>query len=526
MQRDWKYGLAVAALTILAVVRVASTHRTFSATVDEPIHLASGYEWFKGELTPDMTHPPLARVLGALPLRLEGLPYPQPTNMVERGNQLLYAGDHYVKNLARARMGNLVLLIVAILTVAGVGEAGILPGSGSGISGPLLFAAPPARTRRADHDRPLRRGHAAPRAPRPRALSRGADLEARHVSGARGWTGSAFEVHLHRLLPPSVLAMLLVRRPLRARWATALGALLLAFVMVWAGYRFDVRRPADVVDEGANLMEWAAPGPLKPLARFLAHVPIPAPAMALGMAQVKLHELLGHTAYLLGPRAARLVVLLPRRLLLQIAPALAAARGLGRRRSPAARDRQGLQFLLIPLAILLTAMTTSLNIGARHILPTLAPLSIVAGYAVISIWRTSRDAFGRTALAGLLVWLFAGVAVDHPDYLAWFNELAQPNPSWFAADSNIDWGQDVLRLSKAVEELKIEHLHTAFMNSTRLGAHGIEATGLVPHQKVSGWVAVSENWLRFGEATGDYDWLRTYRPVRQIGKTIRLYNIP
>jgi hypothetical protein len=313
---------------------------------------------------------------------------------------------------------------------------------------------------------------------------------------------------------------------LRARVTTALGALLIAFVVLWAGYRFDLRRPADVIDQGASILEWAAPSPLKPMARFIGNVPIPAPAMALGMAQVKLHERLGHTAYLLGHESRTgwwyyfPVVFFYKSPLPWLMLVAWGAFALLR-----ARDRNGLQFLLIPAVILLTAMTTSLNIGARHVLPMLAPLSIVSGYAVVGIWRSSRDAFGRTALLGLLAWLFIGVAVDHPDYLAWFNELAQPSPSYFAADSNIDWGQDVLRLATVVEEMKIDHLHAAFMNSTRLEAHGIHSTGLVPHQKVTGWVAVSENWLRFGEAKGDYDWLRTYRPVRQIGKTIRLYYI-
>jgi hypothetical protein len=89
LQRDWTFIAAVGVVTLVALLRVAATHRVFSATVDEPIHLASGYEWFKGELTTDMTHPPLARVLGALTLRLERLPYPQPTGMVDRGTQLL-----------------------------------------------------------------------------------------------------------------------------------------------------------------------------------------------------------------------------------------------------------------------------------------------------------------------------------------------------------------------------------------------------------------------------------------------------
>jgi 4-amino-4-deoxy-L-arabinose transferase-like glycosyltransferase len=527
MARDWRYVAAIAVLTIVAVARVASTHRVFSATVDEPIHLASGYEWFKGELTLDMTHPPLARILGALPLRLEGLPYPQPTGMHDRGNQLLYYGDRYVKNLARARMGNLLLLIVAIVTVAAWARR--MFSRAVSILAVMLFTA-----------HPLLLGHAgllttdlAVAATLPLALL-ALDFYLESPTWKRGvllgvaiGLGVLSKFSFFVFFPPSVIVVLLLRRPLRARAITVAVALAVAFLVGWAGYRFDVRKPANVVDKGADMLEWAAPAPLKPLARFMGRIPLPASALPIGMAQVKLHEILGHTAYLFG-RESRdgwwyyfPVVFFYKSplpwLILVAWGTLMLAR---------ARDRNGLQLVLIPLAILLTAMTTSLNIGARHILPIVAPLSIVAAYGVACIWMHTRDAFGRTMLGALLAWLVIGVAVEHPDYLSWYNELAQPSPSWIAADSNIDWGQDVLRLERVVRERNITHLHTAFMNSTRLGAHGIDATGLVPHQKVSGWVAVSENWLRFGEARGDYDWLSAYRPVQQVGKTIRLYYIP
>lgn len=531
MQRDWRFIAAVAALTIVAVVRVASTHRIFSATVDEPIHLASGYEWFKGELTTDMTHPPLARVLGALPLRLSGLPYPQPANMIERGNQLLYHGGRYVKNLARARIGNLVLLALAIVTVALWARR--VFSRQVAIASAALFSS-----------LPLLLGHAgllttdlSIAATLPLALLaldfylESPTLERGALLGLALGLGLLSKFSFVVFFPPSLLVVLALRRPLHARFSTALAAIAIAFLVVWGGYRFDFRRPADVVEQGANILEWAAPAPLQPVARFIGNIPIPAPTLALGMAQVKLHEKLGHTAYLLGKESRTgwwyyfPVVFFyksPLPWLILVAWGIVALT-IDRLRE---RDRNALQLVLIPAAILLTAMTTSLNIGARHILPIVAPLSIVAGYAVVDIWRRSRDAFGRTALAALLAWLFAGVALEHPDYLAWFNETARPSPSYFAADSNIDWGQDVLRLARVVEEMQIDHLHSAFMNSTRLGEHGIHATGLVPHQKVSGWVAASENWLRFGEAKGDYDWLSTYRPVRQVGKTIRLYYIP
>jgi hypothetical protein len=110
------YIAAVAALILTAAVRVASTHRVFSATLDEPIHLASGYEWFDGVYRLDPTHPPLARIFFAMPLR--DLPAPTSTGMIDRGNQLLYEGNHYEKNLARGRMGNLLFLILGCVAVA------------------------------------------------------------------------------------------------------------------------------------------------------------------------------------------------------------------------------------------------------------------------------------------------------------------------------------------------------------------------------------------------------------------------
>ena len=528
MRRDWTFIAVVAALTLVAVVRVASTHRVFSATVDEPAHLASGYEWYSGRFTTDMTHPPLAKILGALPLRLQGLPDPKPTGMIDQGNQLLYHGDRYVKNLARARIGNLVLLILAIITVAAWARR--LFGREVAMVATALFTTIP-----------LILGHAgllttdlSVAATVPLAL-----LALDMYLESPTWRRTIFlgvaialgvlsKFSFFVFFPPAALVVIFVRqRPNDVRLAAMriAPALFVAFLVAWAGYRFDAGRPADVYERGADILDWAAPAPLKPLARLLARTPVPAPTIPLGMAQVRLHEEGGHTAYLLG-RESRYgwwyyfpVVFfykspLPWLILVAWGAVLLM------------RDRRGLQLVLIPLAMLVTAMTTSLNIGARHILARIPPLAIVSGYAVVHIWRTSRDAFGRAALIGLLAWLFIGVAKEHPDYLPWFNELAQPNPSWVAADSNIDWGQDILRLARVVEELHIDHVHTAFMNSTRLGEHGIHATTLVPHQQVTGWVAASENWLRFGEAKGDYDWLRNYRPVRQVGKSIRLYYIP
>jgi hypothetical protein len=51
---------------------------------------------------------------------------------------------------------------------------------------------------------------------------------------------------------------------------------------------------------------------------------------------------------------------------------------------------------------------------------------------------------------------------------------------------------------------------------------------LEPSKSVSGWVAVSEMRMEFGDpdrGPGDYRWLDRYTPVRRVGKSIRLYRV-
>ncbi|HUP61795.1 MAG TPA: glycosyltransferase family 39 protein [Thermoanaerobaculia bacterium] len=517
MKRDWTFIAAIAALALIAVVRVASTHRVFSATLDEPIHLASGYEWLHGEYALDVTHPPLARIFCALPV--VRFPEPRPTNMIDAGNQLLYHDNRYVDTLAAARRGNLVLLILATITVAAWARRHF--SRATAIVATALFTSVPAIL-----------GHAglittdlSVAATLPLALL-ALDLFLESPSAKRAvFLGVAISLGaLSKLSFFVYFAVCVVVWSAATRVAAVKSGdwrrrtphvIVIAFVIVWAGYHFDFGPPEGVTKDVPNTFQAVG------LPRWLASMPMPAPAIPVGFAQVKLHDLAGHTAYLLGETSRHgwwyyfpvvFFFKTPIPLLILAAWALVF------------RDKRVTELLLLAAAIMLTAMTASLNIGLRHILPIYAPLSIVAAYAVVTIWQRARDAFGRATLAALLAWLFIGVAVEHPDYLAWFNEAARPDPARVAVDSNLDWGQDVLRLAEFVRARRIEHLWIVMNNATRLDAHGIRAVGLPPRTPVTGWIAVGENWLAF---SGDeYDWLRVYRPVRRIGKSIRVYRIP
>jgi hypothetical protein len=524
-----KFWVAVTLLAAIAAVRVASTHRVFSETLDEPAHVASGFEWFHGHYDVDASHPPLARILCGLPLYLADFPRPKRTDMATMGNDLYYHGGRYVKTVARTRIGNLALLLAAILATAYWARRVFSPTVGI-VAAAMMSTLPPIL------------GHAGLATTDLAALTgitvallaldaflENSSLKRGALFGIALGIGLLSKFSFLVFFPACAIFALLARWPFRIRWRSAVVAIACAFLVLWAGYRFDFRTAHDYAgDHGIYAMTFLTPEPLDKLTeRIAANVRIPAPAFFVGIGFLKFHDNEGHHAFLLGENSHEgwwyyfPVVFFYKTPLPFLALAL-----WGAALTIASRNRARIAILLMPLVVLGIAMTSSINIGVRHVLPMYAPLSIIAAYGVVEIWQRSRDAFGRTALAALLVWLFGGVAASHPDYLAWFNELAQPNPAHIAVDSNLDWGQDTLRLARVLREMGIEELHADIMTSARLAEHGIKHVPQNPGVKMTGWVAVSETTLALKAQWGEYQWLKNYRPVRRIGQSIRLYNIP
>jgi hypothetical protein len=544
MQRDWRYGAAVAALTLIAVVRVATTHRVFSEVLDEPAHVAAGHEWFHGTYVIDDSHPPLARILGALPIR--NFPVPETREMVTYGNEILYHGERYQKTLARVRIGNLLLLAIALVATAAWARR--------------AFSRPVALLSVAFlGTMPAVLGHAGVLTTDLAALTAIAvallalDLFAEKPSATRGaFLGLALGAGLLAkfsflvFFPPCAATLLvfryLSRRSRRSHTShesqgahathgtygssTAL-ALAVTFFVFWAGYRFDFRTPlAYIGPHAVNVFGLAAPEPLRPLAQWAAEkLPVPAPAFWVGLAVLKVHDKEGHPAFLLGEHRDKgwwyyfpVVFFYKTPIPFLIFAAWGTALLIRE------RNHTRLVYPLAAIAIMAVSMTSSINIGVRHVLPLYAPLAIVAAHGVAGIWTRATDAFGRTTLAVLLLWLFGGVAAEHPDYLAWFNEAAYPSPARIAVDSNLDWGQDTQRLSRVLGEMQIDRLYVKILTNSRI--EGVESLPFHAAEKVTGWLAVSETALVLHARFGEFQWLSPYRPVRRIGKSIRLYYIP
>jgi hypothetical protein len=176
-----------------------------------------------------------------------------------------------------------------------------------------------------------------------------------------------------------------------------------------------------------------------------------------GIRAVEAHNAAGHPTYLLGRHSNTgfwyfypvvLAVKTPLGFLALLGFALWWAwSGPGRRR----RDWPVLAFVA---GILLVALVSRINIGVRHILPVYIGFSLLAASAVRELAGRARTrAWIGVPLGLLLVW-FAGSSLwSHPDYLGYTNELAGSAPEKVLAESDLDWGQDMKRLSARLRQV-------------------------------------------------------------------------
>jgi len=169
--------------------------------------------------------------------------------------------------------------------------------------------------------------------------------------------------------------------------------------------------------------------------------------------------------------------------------------------------------------MLVPAMMSGINIGIRHVLPIYPFLTIAAAAAFSQFWR-----WRRSAAVVLALWFVTETTLAHPDYLAWFNAAASVHPERIANDSNLDWGQDLLRLAVVANGEHLAPLYVGYFGSADPRRYITHFEPLPPNTPVHGWVAISEMTLALN--SDEFAWLGAYQPVGQIGKSIRLYRIP
>ncbi len=543
---------AVVLLLALFGWKAASVSDNFSTTADEIAHLVSGYSyWTNNAYTLQPENGNLPQRWATLPLLAMKPNFPPADDPAVRGGDMWHAGYDFFYGLGNtpdlmlaAGRAMIALLGVALVALIFAWSRALFGWAGGWVSLGLAAFCPVllAHAGLATSDLAAALGFTAALLTWWRLLHRVSPGRVLAAGGALGFLAVAkFSCVL--FAPMAVIlavARLLRRTPLpvafgawRARlagWRRAaalvgggLAAAALAVAVIWAFYGFRyaaapeggefirawddvlITKPHAVAIDMADRVPSSETVPLAPgvVQKFVAwgraHQVLPE-AWLYGLAFVDRAGRL-RMAYFAGeyrltgwweffPTAFLLKTTLPALGLLLLAafvPLWGPRSGGGR-----------LAWRLLPLLTLLAvywpfALTSPLNIGHRHLLPTYPALYILLG---VVGWAAVRARRWKRRLVEIIVTLLVWHAVEslraRPYYLASFNELAgDPDTAHrHFIDSSLDWGQDLPGLRRWLDaNARGEKLFISYFGSGDPLFEGIRATrvadnyfDLRPHQ--------------------------------------------
>lgn len=505
--------IAAALLIVIGALRIASTFRVFSDTADEAGHIKAGLELYQYRQYKVQTwNPPLPRIVLAAAPYLGGMRY-DPTLEFTQGLQFVFFGHgKYEANLVRARAGNLLFFAIAsagvwLLARRFLDDVGALLAL-------LLFTTQPVilgYSGLATHDTPAVAGMAMALVAFIRWLDAPGFVRAAVLGVAYGFAALC-KFSCIAFVPAACGAIFVVRMAhdaaLRRGAARALATILVvpvaASLTIWTGYAFTVGKSGR-------------------FARF------PAPAFFDGITGILQLDREGFLSYAWGHASTTgWWWYFPFAFLLKTTLALLVFLAIGAwfaGRTPAYRWTY-VEWAAATVATMLPALQSALDIGVRYILPLYVPFSIAAAAAAMAMIRSARLPV-RTAAVALLGWHLAVSTLAHPDYFPYFNELAARNPSRYLTDSNLDWGQDLLRLRRFCRQQGITTLPRAIFTGSDADALGLPPKGEIDWTRPPAVpTAVSETSLVIGRVRYRlaYYWADD-QPYVRVGKTIRIYGL-
>jgi len=203
-------------------------------------------------------------------------------------------------------------------------------------------------------------------------------------------------------------------------------------------------------------------------------------------------------------------------------------------------DRVAAAFIAAPIVLFLGfAVVSRINIGLRHVLMIYPFLIMMAAFSVRAA-LSSRGGGGRIALATLsLLWIFEfGAVYPHP--LAFFNTFVggPARGAEYLVDSNLDWGQDLKELKAWMVSHNVDEISLAYFGTADPRYYGIQCIYLpgsppfIPAEsqrapRLPGYVAVSATLMSgayVDERRRDfYKPLLALTPAASIGHSINVY---
>jgi Dolichyl-phosphate-mannose-protein mannosyltransferase len=497
--------------------------RTQSLTYDEPLHIAEGLDaWRHGRFEQYNDQPPLARLFCALPLisgkwridveplpngfRVEHIdPGPESLAWRARGMNLLLGAAlalllwHATRQLFSPAAANFGLALFAF-SPSLIAQFSLATTDGAAIL--LIFSSAWAVVRhRADP-----------------------------VWWRTGLLGAILGLLLLAKFSTAVMFVLalywvlvlgrdrFIANPLRWNWARAVLTLLVAFLVVWAGYFFHVSH-LTIRDHQltATFPHWSEP--IRKTVRSGASVNLwlPAGEYLEGFRTLVRHNAQGQAAFFLGRisnkggwKAYYPAVILLKWPTIPLALSLAGLLLIVFRKIRVSAELSIMASF--PAVYLIMAVFAHFNIGERHILPVYPFALLLSGLA----WTALRD---RRVPAVLLLSLVVIGAADalrsSPGYLSYFNIFVPPGSAYrLLSDSNLDWGQGLLAVRDYERAHPGEQTWLAYFGSVNPAMYGIRARPLGENERVAGTVIVSATDLsgQFLKDPQGYHWLLEKKP--------------
>ena len=349
---------------------------------------------------------------------------------------------------------------------------------------------------------------------------------------------------------------------------------LTAFIALWAIYGFNIEKPGDdpkvkqLYASNAQLLKDPSAyqdsnGKNYWLARYIIHtfdpgkqpgialkwaadnIPVPAYRYFRGMSDFLAHSYRGHYAYLAGHIyetgvwqyfIIAYLIKSPIPLLILLTVSLCVFSNLWIRKNnfPLA----GYALLIPPVIYWLISIKSSLNIGVRHLMPVYPFYAVmIAGAIALIIKKTPEHSpkkyrlYFKILFAILIGWFLIETAIIHPHHLSYFNELigGPKNGHKYLLDSNIDWGQDFLRLKKYMKDNNLDSVYLRYFGKTDWDYYGVKGYAVPTAKEVlknglpSGVVIISLTPL-FLLNHEEFSWLLDFTPIDRIGYSMRVYD--
>jgi len=475
----------VALITMVAGALAFSSAAGETQTWDEGIHISAGYAYLtRGDYRWNQEHPPLAKLMCALPLTFLRLNLPlsgsawKKLDETQMGIQFLYQNRISPDIiLFAARAINMLLFLLFIAALAWWVRRRFGPAAA------LLTAALCAFD-------PNLIAHA-------RYVTTDFPVTVFYFFAAALWIDYLRTARLRDLAFAALLFAVAMITKFSAVLLIPTFAFLYAIRWIHAPPEFPVRRAAVAVSILAGTTFLAVAIIYWPETIRWIKGSAQQHAFFTGLNKVISHNQEGHPSFLLGMRSDQgwwcyfpVVFGVKSTVAALAATILVAATALWW----AIRNRAKLVFqwwalLVPPIIYFLISMTSAINIGMRHILPVYPFLYVAAAALLAEVLPARAARYAMLALAALQIGECASIA---PDYLAFFNGLSggPGNGPHYLVDSNIDWGQDVKKLARWLQAHGTRSAFIAYFGNAQLPLYGLETKSFPNPLDEHGWDAL------------------------------------